>query len=307
MGNCAKCGKELDWSNNGFWNKQLASGYIEFNKWNWSISKPAVRKEFPEYTGKKICRSCALLLMNEGETCPQCGERWKGIHKCPKALTGEEYLALKYEKPFIEAKQQDKKVVVINDSVLSEDGIGKHLKIHTEAAEKYGYSLNHMNRSKGGDIVIYMDLVFEKKEMTPTKNVNVQINLDFLSLKEVMAQGGVVMTTYKCPNCNGMVDIPEAGKVLMCKYCGTPIKPVDIFEKIKSLIQSDSYNEPKPERQQPSSQVHNKNEPEALTTVKSKKSCRKCSKPIDSDESSRNEGICDDCWDNAKMKEDGLS
>jgi peptide subunit release factor 1 (eRF1) len=52
-----------------------------------------------------------------------------------------------------------------------------------------------------------------------------------------MSKGGLVMTTYKCPNCNGMVNIPEAGKVLMCQYCGTPIKPVDIFDKIKSLIQ----------------------------------------------------------------------
>jgi hypothetical protein len=66
---------------------------------------------------------------------------------------------------------------------------------------------------------------------------NVQIILDFSSLKDVMSKGGLVMTTYKCPNCSGMVDIPEAGKVLMCKYCGSPIKPVDISEKIKTLIQ----------------------------------------------------------------------
>jgi DNA-directed RNA polymerase subunit RPC12/RpoP len=65
----------------------------------------------------------------------------------------------------------------------------------------------------------------------------IQIVLDFSSLKDVMSKGGLVMTTYKCPNCNGMVNIPEAGKILMCQYCGTPIKPVDIFEKIKSLIQ----------------------------------------------------------------------
>jgi DNA-directed RNA polymerase subunit RPC12/RpoP len=69
------------------------------------------------------------------------------------------------------------------------------------------------------------------------EKANEQIILDFSSLKDVMAKGGLVMTTYKCPNCNGMVNIPEAGKVLMCQYCGTPIKPVDIFKKIKSLMQ----------------------------------------------------------------------
>lgn len=66
---------------------------------------------------------------------------------------------------------------------------------------------------------------------------NVQIIVDFSSLKDEMAKGGVVMTTYKCPNCNGTVDIPETGKTLICKFCGTPIKAVDIFDRIKSLIE----------------------------------------------------------------------
>lgn len=65
----------------------------------------------------------------------------------------------------------------------------------------------------------------------------VQVILDFSSLKEVLSNGGIVMTTYKCPNCGGMLNLPEVGKVLMCQYCGVPIKPVDIFDKIKSLIQ----------------------------------------------------------------------
>ena len=65
---------------------------------------------------------------------------------------------------------------------------------------------------------------------------NVQIILDFSSLKDAMSKGGVIMTAYNCPKCSGMVDLPESGKILICKYCGTPIKPVDIFEKIKSLI-----------------------------------------------------------------------
>ena len=73
--------------------------------------------------------------------------------------------------------------------------------------------------------------------MSEKQKEQIQIVLDFSSLKEVMAKGGLVMTTYKCPNCNGMVKLPEDGKVLICEYCGSPIKPVDIFEKIKSLIQ----------------------------------------------------------------------
>ena len=60
---------------------------------------------------------------------------------------------------------------------------------------------------------------------------HIQIVLDFSSLKDVMSKGGFVMSTYKCPNCNGMIDIPEAGKVLVCQYCGTTIKPVDILRE----------------------------------------------------------------------------
>jgi DNA-directed RNA polymerase subunit RPC12/RpoP len=44
------------------------------------------------------------------------------------------------------------------------------------------------------------------------------------------------MSSYNCPKCNAMLDIPEAGKVMICKYCGAPIKPVDIFDRIKSLL-----------------------------------------------------------------------
>ncbi|MCJ7631010.1 hypothetical protein MUP77_01220 [Candidatus Bathyarchaeota archaeon] len=64
----------------------------------------------------------------------------------------------------------------------------------------------------------------------------VLVVLDFTSLRDVLSKGGIVMTTYKCPNCGGMLDIPEEGKILFCRYCGTPVKPVDIFERIKSVL-----------------------------------------------------------------------
>jgi hypothetical protein len=66
---------------------------------------------------------------------------------------------------------------------------------------------------------------------------HIHVVFDFSALKDEMTKGGLVMSAYNCPNCNAMVDIPETGKVLICKHCGTPIKPVDIFEKIKSLMQ----------------------------------------------------------------------
>lgn len=103
---------------------------------------------------------------------------------------------------------------------------------------KFDFPLTDMNKAKKCTSFI-TQYDYEAKclngEMDKEK-ANIQIILDFSSLKDIMAKGGLVMSTYKCPNCNGMVKLPEEGKVLICEYCGTPIKPVDIFEKIKSLI-----------------------------------------------------------------------
>jgi hypothetical protein len=128
-------------------------------------------------------------------------------------------------------------------TVNSVDGISKHIESVSKAAEKYGYLFKQethvLNNIGFGVAVITMTMVFEKTQETRI----FQVTLDFSSLKDVMSKGGVVMTTCKCPNCNAMVDIPETGKVLICKYCGTPIKAVDIFEKIKSLISGNVKSE----------------------------------------------------------------
>lgn len=69
------------------------------------------------------------------------------------------------------------------------------------------------------------------------KKERVHIVLDFTSLKDTMEKGGLIMSTFKCPNCRASLHLPDHGKVLICEYCNTPIKPIDIFEKIKSLIE----------------------------------------------------------------------
>ena len=65
---------------------------------------------------------------------------------------------------------------------------------------------------------------------------HVQVVLDFSSLRETLAKGGVVATTLTCPQCSGPLHIPEAGRQTICKYCGASIRPVDLFDKIKSLV-----------------------------------------------------------------------
>lgn len=109
--------------------------------------------------------------LKKGENCPKCGtlSRMFGISDAITLFNAKDHL--QFEAPFIEAEEQGRRMVTINDSVLSADGIGKHLKLHTEAAQKYGYSFISLTQTPA-QYVIYMSLVFEKKEMKPTKFVN---------------------------------------------------------------------------------------------------------------------------------------
>jgi DNA-directed RNA polymerase subunit RPC12/RpoP len=71
----------------------------------------------------------------------------------------------------------------------------------------------------------------EKKPQTGPEVIT-----DFASLRVFLKQNGVVMSAFNCPRCSSMVDIPQTGKLLICKHCGNPIKPVEVAEKVKSLI-----------------------------------------------------------------------
>jgi hypothetical protein len=79
---------------------------------------------------------------------------------------------------------------------------------------------------------------FEKKRLIREMNKdkeNVQIILDFSSLNDVMKKTGITMTKFECPNCKGSVKIPEAGNIIICQFCRTPIRPNEIFKKIYLL------------------------------------------------------------------------
>jgi DNA-directed RNA polymerase subunit RPC12/RpoP len=144
--NCAKCGKELVWHEQkmAFWNKHLKKGYI---KW-YVIGSPQMgrTKEFPQYTGKKLCQVCAYEV-------------------------------------FLGPASVDNKSALLN------------------------------------------------------KQLSTQVAMaDFAALRNLLKENGVVMSAFNCPKCNNMLDTPETGKLLICKHCGNPIKPAEIYEKIKTLM-----------------------------------------------------------------------
>lgn len=209
MANCAKCGKELK----GFFEKRPNHGHHLPN----------------QYVGKTICAGCNSELKTKYEqTQYELAEERR-----------QQELFNKYEGPFVEALQNRNQTVVIEATMLHGRGNAQfYISFYSEIAEKYGFKFKDMSQTPSylpsGLNVLILVLIFEK---VSERSKSIKIVLDFTSLKEVMSKGGLVMSTYKCPNCNGMVKLPEAGKVLMCEYCGAAIKPIDIFEKIKSLIQ----------------------------------------------------------------------
>ncbi|MGD6933219.1 MAG: hypothetical protein ACQCN5_03340 [Candidatus Bathyarchaeia archaeon] len=79
-----------------------------------------------------------------------------------------------------------------------------------------------------------IDVFEDAMSQTPTMQVKGE---DFADLKKSLEESGIVVSAFNCPKCDKMNDIPEKGKLLICKHCGTPIKPKDIYEKIKQLTE----------------------------------------------------------------------
>lgn len=173
--------------------------------------KTHISKRVSKLQKQKTCRSCMLELMNKDEAkngrfCVNCTFCHRIYNKLESLMLG---LSIDAFQPYY-----CKKLKMNLENPLGNEA---------ENCTSYLTPKEYKEKALSG-------------EMNKDK-ANVQIILDFSSLKDVMSKGGLVMSTYKCPNCNGMVNIPEEGKVLMCEYCGIPIKPVDIFEKIKTLVQ----------------------------------------------------------------------
>lgn len=105
--------------------------------------------------------------------------------------------------------------------------------------EKTGQDKSFVREQIQSLIPVINTAISERKSVLQTlkEKERIHVVVDFSSLKDIMAKGGIIMSTSNCPKCNAMLDIPESGKILFCKFCGAQIKPVDIFEKIKSLIQ----------------------------------------------------------------------
>lgn len=250
MDKCARCGKELSWRERQFyWQSQLRHGYIVFPFSFFGSSKN--KKEFPEYKGKKLCQSCVLTLFNAGYTCKYCGKRYVGFHHCKER---DQYLKhLKeerkqyFKKLYADLNNPDVKTCnkcAYFEEVIHERGGVDDLGVYIDESystfkcKKFDFDLDETKYYYAQRCSSYITKKeYEEKCLSgEIEKENAKIILDFSSLKEVLIKGGIVMSAYNCPKCNATLDIPDEGKIIFCKYCGTPIKPVDIFERVKSLI-----------------------------------------------------------------------
>jgi hypothetical protein len=204
---------------------------------------------------KPVCEECYDYFINEKEVNSinqgilwQRNEKSLGSVKCTLCFgifTGNfnanyGYLILTNQRIIFATKRGYGSVFSVMYTISLEDvaAVSPIGKKQLEVVDKGNNKIEFIQMTTQSIIPIISSAVNQRKNqlLAEKQQERFQIVLDFSSLKDVMAKGGLVMSTYKCPNCNGMINIPEDGKVLMCQYCGTPIKPVDIFEKIKSLI-----------------------------------------------------------------------
>jgi len=182
---CAKSGKELSWLES----KQDPK-YRDKRV-------PRFQEKYPQFLGKKLCKPCNLELQQNMHgydaqrkmyKCQYCGQEYRHIHSCTQAPQVKDH----WEKPFKEALEQGRRIVVIKDAVLSPDGIGKHIETYSKVAEKFGYAYKSETHFPDA-IGISLTLIFEK--VIPTANETNFVNCEHCTTRYDANQ------YFKCPNC----------------------------------------------------------------------------------------------------------
>jgi hypothetical protein len=119
---------------------------------------------------------------------------------------------------------------LFRDSLLLLDKHGRRRQFVHSGIQKLAPVINQRITQRYGEI----EADKERQRTIVTKHI-VEI-FDFTSLKDIMAKGGVALSTYKCPSCGAGLKIPESGKVFVCEHCGTMITATDVYEKIRAFI-----------------------------------------------------------------------
>ncbi len=68
------------------------------------------------------------------------------------------------------------------------------------------------------------------------RQARVQYVLDFSFLRNRIEQGGISVTSVKCPNCGSPLPLPDRGTSTPCNFCHSQVMAYDVFDKLRGLI-----------------------------------------------------------------------
>lgn len=81
------------------------------------------------------------------------------------------------------------------------------------------------------------DRKYVSKLSLSQRSIQYQVTIDFASLFSKLKTKGVVLESLECPSCKGKLQYPKSGNIVTCKYCGSNVTAIDLFEKFKSLLE----------------------------------------------------------------------
>ena len=129
-------------------------------------------------------------------------------------------------------------IAQIVQSVFDKDpGKAEKIEILDVYGVGYGMTLERMLRYPAAKPVIEKAIKQRKRKIIEErKKEKLHVLLDFSFIRNYLEKGGIILQTYKCPECGAHIKLPEHGTTIVCKYCGAVIKAEDIFKKIKDFL-----------------------------------------------------------------------
>jgi len=73
------------------------------------------------------------------------------------------------------------------------------------------------------------------------KHVLTVHHIDFQGLIDALKNKGIVLERLECPRCGGLLqvsEVPKKEEMLQCKYCGSSILAMNLYEKFKEILKT---------------------------------------------------------------------
>jgi hypothetical protein len=98
-------------------------------------------------------------------------------------------------------------------------------------------------------VPIINDAILKRKAVIQEQQTK-KVVIDFSWVREYFDKGGLVLTTVKCPQCGGSIELPKEGNLTKCKYCGANVYAQNVLDRLKGLL-NPSYLEREAEKKNP--------------------------------------------------------